>query len=60
MVTDLSDKAMLGLVEFYRDYTMGTSYTPTGENVANEFMEFHVDADALDKLILQLLYKPKS
>ncbi|MBQ3215231.1 MAG: LCP family protein [Oscillospiraceae bacterium] len=60
MVTDLSDNAMLGLVDFYRDYSMGTTYTPDGENVVKEYMEYHVDADALDKLILQLLYAPKS
>ena len=60
MVTDLSANALAGLVDFYSDYTMGQIHSVKGENVVEEFMEYHVDKDALDKLILQLLYAPKS
>lgn len=60
MVTDISSNALLGLVEFYSDYDMGRIITPEGENQVGEFMEYHVDPEALDKLILSLLYAPKS
>ena len=60
MVTDLSSNALAGLVDFYSDYAMGQIHSVEGENVVDGFMEYHVDAEALDKLILQLLYAPKS
>lgn len=59
MVTDVSGNALLGLVRFYSDFSMGQIYSVQGENEVGKFMEYHVDAAALDKLILQLLYAPK-
>ena len=60
MVTDISSNALLGLVEYYSDYDMGQIYSVEGENVVGKYMEYHVDAEALDKLILKLLYAPKN
>ncbi len=60
MVTDISANALLGLVEYYSDYDMGQIYSVEGKNVVGKYMEYHVDTEALDKLILKLLYAPKS
>ncbi len=60
MVTDLTLNALLGLVKYHGDYGMGDIHTPAGENVTHEFMEYHLDEAALDKLILGLLYERKS
>lgn len=60
MVTDCSAKAMAALADRYSDYELGQMYTIPGENVKGDtFMEYHVDEQALDELILDLLYAPK-
>lgn len=60
MTTDCSAKSMASLADRYGDYELGKMYTVPGENVKGEaFMEYHVDEEALDELILDLLYDPK-
>ena len=60
MVTDATVNAFSGILERYQDYTVGEVVSPKGENVmGKEFMEFHVDQEALDELILRLFYTVK-
>ena len=60
MVTDCSVNALNGMLSRYKDFTLRQIVTPEGENVlGNEYYEFHVDEEALDKLILELFYRPK-
>jgi hypothetical protein len=60
MVTDVSSNALLGLVEYYSDFNMGQIHSVKGENQVGQYMEYHVDKDALDRQILSLLYAPKN
>lgn len=60
IVTDCSTNALSGIVSRYEDYDLRQIVTPKGENVlSKEYYEFHVDEEALDKLILDLFYRPK-
>ena len=60
VVTDISVNAFSGMLQRYSDYTLTGVVTPEGENVrGEEYYEFHLDAEALDELILQLFYVPK-
>ena len=60
MTTDCSAKVMGSLADRFGDYELGEFYTLPGENVrGEEFMEYHLDEEALDALILDLLYDPK-
>ncbi|MBQ7857392.1 MAG: LCP family protein [Oscillospiraceae bacterium] len=60
MVTDCTATTISTILERYGDYSLGDVVSPQGENVrGKEFMEFHVDEEALDKLILEYLYAPK-
>lgn len=61
MVTDCSSTVITSIAERYGDYPLGEIYTLEGKNVqGKEYMEYHVDEEAMDKLILQLLYAPKN
>jgi anionic cell wall polymer biosynthesis LytR-Cps2A-Psr (LCP) family protein len=60
IVTDCSTNALSGIVSRYEDYDLRQIVTPKSENVlSKEYYEFHVDKEALDKLILELFYRPK-
>ncbi len=59
IVTDCSDTVLTNIADKVCSYTLEQIVTPEGENVKNEFMEFHADEQALDRLILQLFYAPK-
>ncbi len=60
MVTDCSTTAVTGLVDRYGDYELGQILNLEGENVkGKQYMEYHLDEEALDKLILEHLYDPK-
>lgn len=60
LVTDCSVNAIVGMVERYSDYEYGGVILPEGENVrGEEYMEFYVDEEKLDELILELFYAPK-
>ena len=60
LVSDCQVSAISKLVERYRDYDIGETLTPKGENVLSEqYFEFYVDEEDLDRLILDLFYLPK-
>jgi LCP family protein required for cell wall assembly len=60
MVTDISSNVFGNLLQQYSDYTLEDIYIPEGEYVlGEEFMEFYVDEEKLDSMILQLFYAPK-
>lgn len=57
IVTDLSPSALVSLVERYSNYELGQTYTLAGENQVGNFMEYHLDEEALDQRILELFYQ---
>jgi LCP family protein required for cell wall assembly len=60
MVTDCSVKILGALLERYKQYGLGDVISVEGENIkGDQYMEYHVDADALDRVILDYLYEPK-
>ena len=60
MVTDCSSTVITSIADRYGHYPLGQMISPEGENVkGTEFMEYYVDEQALDQLILELLYAPK-
>lgn len=61
LVTDCSVNAISGMIDRYGDYTIGEVVSPEGRNVmGEEYFEFYVDEEKLDKLILRLFYAPKT
>ena len=61
VVTDCSTMAMSTLVNRLAGYQLGDVVTIEGENVMGEkYMEYHVDQEALDRVILKYLYTPKN
>lgn len=60
MVTDCTTKTLASLLDRFGDYELGDIISIEGENVMGEqYMEYHVDEQALDKLIISRLYAPK-
>lgn len=60
IVTDCSLNAITGMMDRYGEYAIGEVLSPEGENVAGEeYMEFYVDEEKLDALILRLFYAAK-
>ncbi len=60
MITDCTSTSMSTLATRYCDYTFEGIISPEGENRKGEtYMEFYVNEDKLDILILDLLYAPK-
>ena len=60
IVTDCSLNAITGMMDRYGEYAIGEVLSPEGENVAGEeYMEFYVDEEKLDALILRLFYEEK-
>lgn len=60
IVTDCSLNAITGMMDRYGGYAIGEVISPEGENVAGEeYMEFYVDEEKLDELILRLFYAEK-
>lgn len=60
MVTDCTTKTLASMMDRFGDYTIGELISIEGENVKGEqYMEFHVDEQALDDMILKYLYAPK-
>ena len=61
IVTDCSSTVLSSLLSRYEDYPLNEMVSPEGENVVNNgYYEFRLDEDALDALILRLLYAPKN
>lgn len=60
MVTDFSVSTLTGLIDRFGDYELGDIVTVDGDNVKGEaFMEYHLDEEDLDRVILKYLYAPK-
>ena len=60
IVTDCSSTVLSTLLNEYEEYPLNEIVSPEGENVISEgYYEFHPDEQALDELILRLLYAPK-
>jgi hypothetical protein len=60
VVTDCSGNVISSFAERYGDYPLVEIVSPEGENVKGEqYMEFYVDEQLLDQLILRLFYAPK-
>ncbi|MBE6959777.1 MAG: hypothetical protein E7448_03515 [Ruminococcaceae bacterium] len=60
IVTDCSGNVISSIAERYGDYPLVEIVSPEGENKkGTQYMEFYVDADKLDALILRLFYAPK-
>ena len=60
MVTDCSDTVISGLLSRYAGYEIQEIVTPAGENVVgSKYMEFHLDEEKFDDLVLELFYEPK-
>lgn len=60
IVTDCSVKVLNSLLEQYTHYQTGRILSPAGENVMGEqYFEFHVDLEDLDRIVLELFYAPK-
>lgn len=58
IVTDCSTTTLNNLLQRYSDYPIAEVVTPSGKNVYADYVEFYVDEEALDALILRLLYAP--
>ena len=60
MVTDCSVTTMSSMLERYGAYELGEIVTPEGENVRGEkYMEFYVDEDSLQDLVLEHFFAEK-
>ena len=60
LVSDCSVNTISGMLSRYKGYEIVEIVTPEGENVlGEEYYEFHVDEESLDRLILRLFYAPK-
>lgn len=60
LVTNCSANAVSGMIDRYEDFELNEIVTPEGESVrGEEYMEFYVDEEKLDELILRLFYAPK-
>lgn len=60
IVTDCSGNVLTSMMSRYGMYELKEIVTPEGENImGKEYMEFYVDEEKLDELILRLFYSPK-
>lgn len=60
VVTDCSANTLSMALDRYAEYEIVEMVSPAGENVrGQEYYEFYTDEQALDQLILRLLYEPK-
>ena len=60
IVSDCSANTLSTLVSRFSEYTMGEIITPKGENRNGKvFMEFYVDEEQLDDLVISLFYREK-
>lgn len=60
IVTDCSDNVMMNLLNRFYEYELAEVISPSGTNVrGEEFMEFYIDGESLQKLIISLFYEPK-
>lgn len=60
-VTDCSFNAFSGMFDRFADYTLNDIVTPEGENTMGEqFIEFYLDEDKFEDIILDIFYAPKN
>lgn len=60
IVTDISSNVFSTMLQRYSGYELTEIVSPEGENVrGEEYMEFYVDEEKLDDLIIRLFYAPK-
>ena len=60
MVTDCPIDVLVSITDRYRDYQFKEIISPEGENsVGTDYMEFYVDEEKLDDLIIRLFYDKK-
>lgn len=60
VVTDCSVNTLNNLMSRYAEYSLKEVVSPEGENAKGDtYMEFRVDEDALDALVLRLFYSKK-
>lgn len=60
IITDCSVNALSEMLEDYDSYELSQIVIPKGESVkGEEYMEFYLDKDAFEKVILQMFYAPK-
>ena len=60
MVTDCSPSSLTNILMQFSEYQIGEIITLDGENVKGaEFIEYHIDEEDLDRVILKYLYAPK-
>ena len=60
IVTNCSQQVMISLLNRFYDYDLVEVLSPSGNNVrGEEYMEFYLDENALDELVLKLFYSPK-
>ena len=61
LVTDCSTTVINDLVQRCEGYQLDQVLSLPGENLRGEqFMEYYADEAAMDQLILELLYEPKT
>lgn len=60
LVTNCSGTVLSNMASRLADTELTEIVTPAGENIKGEtYMEFYIDEESLDELILELLYEPK-
>ena len=60
VVTDCSSTTLSGMLDRYVNFSIKEVLSPVGENiVVDGYYEFHVDAEQLDELIVDVFYQPK-
>lgn len=60
MVTDCDTTTMSNLADDFSEHEIGEIVTIKGENVKGEkYMEYYLDEEDLDRVILEYLYEPK-
>lgn len=61
IVTDCSDQTLMNLLSRFYEYEFVEILSPAGANVrGKEFMEFYIDEENLQQIILSLLFEPKA
>ena len=60
LVTNCSGTVLSNLLGRFANVELTRIVTPEGENIKGDtYMEFYIDEESLDELILELLYEPK-
>ena len=60
MVTDCSINVVSNLLEKYSGYELKEIVTPKGTNIKDEHMEFYLDEESFDQLVIDMFYREKN